>query len=110
MSDCVFCKIAAGEFGTEFLFEDERVVAFKDLNPQAPHHILVIPRAHFESVKEVDDECLTGHMFTAASDVAKKLGISDYRLVINTGAEAGQTVFHLHLHLLGGRALHWPPG
>lgn len=110
MSDCVFCKIASGAFNTEFLFEDDRVVAFKDLNPQAPHHALIIPKEHHASVKEVEDEALIGHMFTAAKKVAEKLGLNDYRLVINTGAQAGQTVFHIHLHLLGGRAMGWPPG
>ncbi|MCP5051859.1 MAG: histidine triad nucleotide-binding protein [bacterium] len=110
MSDCIFCKIAAGEFNTDFLFEDDRVVAFKDLSPQAPQHILVIPRAHYASTKDIKDEALMGHLFTAAGEVAKKLGISDYRFVINTGREAGQTVFHLHLHLLGGRVMTWPPG
>jgi histidine triad (HIT) family protein len=109
-NDCVFCKIAAGEFNTEFLFEDDRVVAFKDLSPQAPVHVLIIPRDHYESIKEVQDEALVGHLFTAAKETAEKLGIKEYRLVINTGPEAGQSVFHLHLHLLGGRTMHWPPG
>jgi len=110
MSDCIFCKIQAGDFNTEFLFEDDRVVAFKDLSPQAPVHVLVIPRNHYESVNAIDDEALTGHLFTAAKKVAEKLGLTDYRCVINTGPQAGQTVFHLHLHLLGGRDMGWPPG
>jgi len=110
MSYCVFCKIAAGEFNTELLFEDDRVVAFRDLNPQAPVHVLIIPREHYESIKEVTDEGLIGHLLTAAKVVAKQLGISDYRFVINTGPKAGQSVFHLHLHLLGGRRMVWPPG
>jgi histidine triad (HIT) family protein len=110
MSDCIFCKIQAGEFNTEFLYEDDRVVAFKDLSPQAPVHVLIIPRAHYDSIKAIDDESLTGHLFTAANKVAEKLGLTDYRCVINTGPQAGQTVFHLHLHLLGGRDLQWPPG
>lgn len=110
MSDCIFCKIAAGEFNTEFLFEDDRAVAFKDLSPQAPVHVLVIPRAHSESVKAMEDEALIGHLFTAAKQVAKDLALTDYRLVINTGEKAGQSVFHTHLHLLGGRPMHWPPG
>ncbi len=110
MSDCVFCKIAAGEFNTEFLFQDDQVVAFKDLSPQAPVHVLVIPKAHSESVKGMDDHALIGHLFFAAKQVAKDLGLTDFRLVINTGAQAGQTVFHTHLHVLGGRPMTWPPG
>jgi len=109
-SDCVFCKIAAGAFNTEFLYEDERVVAFADLSPQAPTHVLVIPRSHQESIKDIDDETLMGRMLTAAKKVAEKQGMSDYRIVINTGPEAGQSVFHVHVHLLGGRTVHWPPG
>ncbi len=110
MSDCIFCKIARGEYNTDFLFEDEQVVAFKDINPQAPTHVLVIPRKHYSSVKELDDETLMGHLITAAKKVAEKLGLSDFRIVVNTGPKAGQTVFHLHVHLLGGRYLSWPPG
>lgn len=109
-NDCIFCKIADGEFNTEFLFDDDRVVAFKDLSPQAPVHVLIIPRAHHASVKDMKDEALMGHLFTAAKRVAEKLGVDQYRLVINTGPEAGQSVFHLHLHLLGGRTMTWPPG
>lgn len=108
--NCEFCKIQAGEYNTEFLFEDHRVVAFKDITPQAPVHILIIPRDHVDSLKQVNDEALIGHLFTAAKRVAEKLGLTDYRLVINTGPQAGQSVFHLHLHLLGGRTMHWPPG
>ncbi len=110
MSNCIFCKIAGGEIHKEFLFEDDRVVVFRDLYPQAPVHILAIPREHFHSIKEVEDENLVGHMFTAAKKTAEKLGIKDYRMVINTGPQAGQSVFHLHLHLLGGRFMAWPPG
>ena len=110
MDDCIFCKISSGEFGTEFLYEDDKVVAFKDIEPQAPVHVLIIPRDHYESVKEMDDEDQIGHLFTAGKEVAKKLGIDSYRFVINTGKEAGQAVFHVHLHLLGGRAMTWPPG
>lgn len=110
MSNCIFCKIAGGEIPKEFLFEDDRVVAFKDLHPQAPVHILVIPREHYHSIKEIRDEALVGHMFTAAKKAAEKLAVTDYRLVINTGPQAGQSVFHLHLHLLGGRFMAWPPG
>ncbi|MCP4148022.1 MAG: histidine triad nucleotide-binding protein [bacterium] len=110
MSDCIFCKIARGEYNTDFLFEDEQVVAFKDINPQAPIHVLVIPKKHYTSVKDLDDEPLMGHLITAAKKVAEKLGLSDFRIVVNTGSKAGQTVFHLHVHVLGGRYLSWPPG
>jgi histidine triad (HIT) family protein len=108
--NCEFCKIQAGQYNTEFLFEDRRVVAFRDINPQAPVHILIIPRDHVDSLKQVNDEALIGHLFTAAKTVAEKLGLTDYRLVINTGPQSGQSVFHLHMHLLGGRTMHWPPG
>lgn len=110
MNGCIFCNIARGEFNKKLLFEDDRVVAFYDINPQAPVHILIIPRDHYVSIKEVEDEALVGHLFTAAKAVAEKLAIKDYRLVINTGPQAGQSVFHLHLHLLAGRTMHWPPG
>lgn len=110
MSDCIFCKIAGGAFNTEFVYEDDRVVAFKDLNPQAPVHALVIPRKHAAAVKDETDESLLGHIMTVGTKVAEKLGLSDYRFVINTGPEAGQTVFHIHLHVLGGRPMLWPPG
>jgi histidine triad (HIT) family protein len=110
MSYCAFCRIAVSGSNANILFEDDRVVAFKDINPQAPTHVLVIPKDHYESIKDITDEGLIGHLFTAAKEVANKLGLTDYRLVINTGPQAGQSVFHLHLHLLGGRIMHWPPG
>ena len=110
MSDCIFCKIANNDFNTEFLYEDERVVAFKDLNPQAPVHVLVIPRTHFDTIKEMTEEILVGRLITVAGKVAENLNINEYRLVINTGKQAGQTVFHTHVHLLGGRPMAWPPG
>jgi histidine triad (HIT) family protein len=110
MSYCAFCRIAGEGSNANILFEDDRVVAFKDINPQAPTHVLVIPKDHYESIKDITDEGLIGHLFTAAKEVAKTLGLKDYRLVINTGPQAGQSVFHLHLHLLGGRTMHWPPG
>jgi len=110
MDNCIFCKIARGETKTPLLFADDRVVAFRDTNPQAPVHVLIIPRGHYPSVEDVADESLTGHLFTAAKQVAEKLGLKDYRLVVNKGREAGQTVFHLHLHLLAGRLMGWPPG
>lgn len=110
MSDCIFCKIAAGAFNTPFVYEDDQVVAFRDIQPQAPVHIIIIPRAHTPSIREMDDETRVGHLFTVANTVAKRLGVSDFRLVINAGEQAGQSVFHLHLHLLAGRAMTWPPG
>ncbi|MCK4762254.1 MAG: histidine triad nucleotide-binding protein [Candidatus Aminicenantes bacterium] len=110
MSNCIFCRIANGEISTELLYEDDKVVAFKDLNPQAPIHILIIPKEHSDSVKEMNDEVSIGRLFTAAKKVAEKLDTEHYRLVINTGIGAGQSVFHTHLHLLGGRLMSWPPG
>ena len=106
----IFAKILRGEIPCNKVYEDEHALAFHDINPQAPTHVLIIPRDHYESSKEVTDEGLMGHLFTAAKAVAEKLGLTDYRLVINTGSNAGQRVFHLHLHLLGGRIMHWPPG
>ena len=114
MSDCIFCKIASGEIKAEFLYEDPDVVAFRDMRPQAPAHILVIPRRHISRVSELKegDVSLAGHMLVAASCIAKKEGVSDkgYRLVFNCGPDAGQDVEHIHLHLLGGRKMSWPPG
>ena len=114
MSDCIFCKIANGEIPSEFLYEDENVVAFNDLNPQAPVHVLVIPRRHIESADALtaEDAATVMAMFAAAQRVARALGVAEsgYRLVTNIGADAGQSVQHLHLHLLGGRSLQWPPG
>lgn len=110
MGNCVFCDIINEGADRNFLYEDERVVAFRDINPQAPFHILVIPRQHFISIKEVYREELIGHLFTVGNRLAEKFGVDSYRYVINTGSEAGQSVFHLHLHLLGGRHLGWPPG
>ena len=109
MDDCIFCKIAAGVAPTELLFEDEQVVAFKDIHPITPKHILVIPRKHIISLNDlsVDDENLLGHMVSTARELAvqQHLEKSGYRLVFNTGPDAGQSVFHLHLHLLGGRKM-----
>ena len=111
---CIFCKIAAGEIPAAKVFEDERAVVFRDINPQAPTHALVIPRAHVASLNEAGetDEALLGHLLLVAARVARDEGLdaSGYRAVVNTGAEAGQTVFHIHVHLLGGRRLTWPPG
>lgn len=110
MIDCIFCKIANKEISTDLLYEDENTVAFRDLNPQAPEHILVIPKKHFASINELNDEKIMASLLTAVQNVTKKLAIKDYRTVINTGESAGQTVFHLHIHVLAGRPLLWPPG
>jgi histidine triad (HIT) family protein len=110
MDDCIFCKIVKGEFNTEFLFEDDLVVAFRDIEPQAPDHILIIPRAHYQSIKDISDESLIARLFLAGNRVAEQLGIQSFRYVINTGEDAGQAVFHIHLHLLAGRKMAWPPG
>jgi histidine triad (HIT) family protein len=114
MADCIFCKIATGEIPAERLFEDDQVVAFRDLNPQAPVHVLIIPKRHIATLNAVEpeDEALLGHLFGAARQVAAQEGFAEagYRTVINCNEAGGQTVFHVHLHLLGGRAMHWPPG
>lgn len=111
-TDCLFCKIAAGDIPAEKLFEDEEMLAFRDIAPQAPVHFLVIPKKHIQDPAGVgpEDEGLIGRMMRIGSQVARENGISDFRLVFNNGAEAGQTVFHLHMHVLGGRSLNWPPG
>ncbi|MDQ3804447.1 MAG: histidine triad nucleotide-binding protein [Acidobacteriota bacterium] len=112
--NCIFCKIAAGEIPAQLVYEDEAAVAFRDINPQAPAHVLVIPREHVASLAEAGEaqESLLGRLLLAAARVAREAGLveSGYRTVINTGAGAGQSVFHLHLHVLGGRPLSWPPG
>ncbi len=114
MSDCLFCKIAAKTIQAKLVHEDDRSVAFDDINPQAPVHTLVIPRKHVASMAELNeaDAGLLGHLLLVGNQVAKQKGIAEggYRLVVNTGRNGGQTVFHLHLHLLGGRPMHWPPG
>ena len=113
-SDCIFCKIVAGEIPAKLVHEDDRAVAFRDVNPQAPVHVLVIPRRHVESLNEAAElgEETLGHLLSVASKVAASEGLaaSGYRTVINTGAGAGQSVFHLHVHVIGGRPLSWPPG
>ena len=114
MSDCLFCKIVEGEIPCDKIFENDQVIAFRDLNPQAPTHILVIPRKHISTVNELtaDDKNIVGEMVLAAQAVAKQEGIeeSGYRLVMNCNEGAGQTVFHIHLHIMGGRRMNWPPG
>jgi histidine triad (HIT) family protein len=112
--DCLFCRIVAGEIPADIVYTDERSLAFRDINPQAPAHLLVIPRDHLESLDEAtrNEETLLGHLLRVGARVANEQGLSEsgYRTVINTGAGAGQSVFHLHLHVIGGRALAWPPG
>lgn len=114
MDDCIFCKIAAGDIPAEKIYEDDTVVAFRDLNPQAPTHVLVIPRKHIATLNDLDagDEAIVGRMVGAAREVAAAEGLADagYRTVMNCNEAGGQTVFHIHLHLLGGRMMHWPPG
>jgi histidine triad (HIT) family protein len=111
-SDCIFCKIASGEAKSQIVHQDEHVVAFKDLHPRAPLHVLVIPRRHVASMADADDAMLVGRVALAAAKVAKDAGYGErgFRLVINTGPEAGQSVPHLHFHVLAGRPLAWPPG
>ena len=113
MSDCLFCKICAGEIPADKLYEDDDVIAFWDISPQAPKHFLVIPKKHIDSPSnqtEADDQ-LFGKLMRAAAKVAEEIGIGDnYRIVVNNGAEAGQVIFHVHMHVLGGRPMNWPPG
>lgn len=112
--NCLFCKIVAGEIPASIVYRDEHVVAFRDINPQAPVHVLVIPHEHLASLSDAGelDDVRLGYLLRAAARVAMEQGLmeSGYRTVVNTGAGAGQSVFHLHLHVLGGRPLSWPPG
>lgn len=114
MKKCIFCDIADGKGEVTLVYEDDHCVAFYDINPQAPTHILVIPRVHLDSLNAIDagPHGLANHLLTAVGKIADRLGLASdgYRTVINTGPNGGQTVFHLHVHLLGGRAMHWPPG
>lgn len=111
---CLFCRILAGEIPTDFVHQDDRSVVIRDINPQAPTHLLVIPQEHIESLDDAaqKDEALLGHLLRVAARVANAAGLAEggYRTVINNGAGAGQSVFHLHVHVLGGRAMNWPPG
>ncbi|MEN6370768.1 MAG: histidine triad nucleotide-binding protein [Armatimonadota bacterium] len=114
MTDCIFCKIAKGEAG-KLVYEDDKVAAFNDLNPQAPVHILIVPKKHIEKIADItdgEDACLIGHIFAVAGKLAKERGITEpgYRVVANNGEAAGQSVWHIHFHLLGGREFGWPPG
>ena len=109
---CLFCRIVRKEIPAKIVAETEDLVAFRDINPQAPVHILVIPRQHIARVADASDPAVVGKLTQLAADLARREGVADsgYRLVINTNGDAGQTVFHLHLHLLGGRHMAWPPG
>ena len=112
--NCIFCQVVAGKISADIIYNDERALAFRDINPQAPVHALVIPREHMDSLDDAAgrDEATLGHLLRVAARVANAEGLSQkgYRTVINTGAGAGQSVFHLHLHIIGGRPLGWPPG
>lgn len=113
-SNCLFCKIVDGQIPGEFVHKDDKCVVIRDINPQAPTHVLVIPREHMESLDDASagDEQLLGHLLRVGARVANQEGLGDngYRTIINTGAGAGQSVFHIHVHVLGGRSLTWPPG
>lgn len=113
-NDCLFCKIAQGEIPSEIVYEDDRVVAFKDISPQAPVHLLIIPRRHIATLADIraDDAELIGQMHVVATQLAEEHGVAEsgYRAVINCREDGQQSVFHLHLHLLGGRKMTWPPG
>jgi histidine triad (HIT) family protein len=114
MSDCLFCKIVAGEIPAKIVHQDDQLIAFSDINPQAPLHVLIVPRRHIATLNDLapGDDAVVGAMFRAAAALAKEHGHADrgYRTVFNTNRDAGQTVFHIHLHLLAGRPLAWPPG
>ena len=114
MEDCIFCKIASGELDTDLVYEDERVAAFADQNPQAPVHLLLIPKKHIPSMCKLEEKDyeLVGHIYRTANQLAEEQGIAEdgFRVVTNCGDDGGQTVYHLHFHLLGGRRLQWPPG
>jgi len=114
MSDCLFCKIVSGDIQGDIVHQDDEILAFLDINPQAPTHILIIPKKHIATVNDLaeEDQQLIGKLFSDAKALAKQEGLSErgYRLVMNCNADAGQTVFHIHLHLLGGRTMKWPPG
>lgn len=112
MPDCLFCRILKKEIPSKSVYEDDSVYAFHDINPKAPTHILLIPKKHVEGVAQLEagEEKTAGQLIVQAKRIADSLGLKSYRLVFNSGPEAGQSVFHLHLHLLGGRRMSWPPG
>ena len=113
MEDCLFCKIVKKEIPSEIVFENDNLIAFEDINPQAPTHILIIPKEHFASLKEIpeDKKGILAELLLGARQIAEEKGLSrGYRIVLNTGKESGQAVFHIHFHLLSGRQMAWPPG
>lgn len=112
MNDCLFCNMVAGIIKPDIVYEDEAVLAFRDIHPQAPVHILVIPKAHIATLNELEEPLLAGQLLQAIAKIAQQEGIADtgYRTVINCNRHGGQEVYHLHLHLLGNRQMHWPPG
>jgi histidine triad (HIT) family protein len=112
MADCLFCKMVAGDIKPDVVFEDDHILAFRDINPQAPVHILVIPKRHITTLNDLDDVQMGGRILQAAVELAKQQGLAEdgYRAVFNCNGHGGQAVHHLHLHLLGGRQMGWPPG
>lgn len=114
MEDCLFCKIIAGEIPADIVYESEAAIAFRDINPQAPTHVLIIPRKHIATMNDIEeeDQVLVGSLYSAAREIAREEGYAEsgYRAVMNCNEDAGQTVFHIHLHLLAGRPMGWPPG
>ena len=114
MSDCLFCKILDGEIPADIVYESDTAIAFRDINPQAPTHVLIIPRKHIATINDIEeaDQGLVGSLYTAAREIAREEGYAEsgYRAVMNCNEDAGQTVFHIHLHLLAGRPMGWPPG
>ena len=114
MTDCLFCRMVTGDIQPDVVYEDEHVLAFRDVNPQAPVHVLIIPKQHIATTNDLDEgnAHLPGRMLLAAKRIAEEAGIAErgYRTVLNCNPEAGQSVYHLHLHVLGGRPMHWPPG
>ena len=114
MSDCLFCKIVSGEISCDKLYENDKLVAFRDIEPKAPTHILVIPKKHIRSINELEisDQNLAGEILLAAKEIARieNIELSGYRTIFNTNSDGGQTVYHIHMHVMGGRQLHWPPG
>ena len=114
MEDCIFCKIIKGELATELLYEDDQLVAFRDIDPQAPVHILLVTKEHIPTILDIEErkQGLIGHIYRVAAQLARENNVAEtgYRLVSNCNKEGGQTVFHIHFHLLGGRSMQWPPG
>jgi len=112
MSDCLFCKMVSGEIKPDVVYEDDKVLAFRDIHPQAPLHVLIIPKQHIANLNDLEDKALAGHLLQTSALLAKQQGYADsgYRSILNCNNDGGQTVYHLHLHLLAGRQLTWPPG